>query len=382
MSTLLAKTRAGVEKTFTCLPESCVPFGFFVGERVLTPKGAAFVVGVFEQDLYFMIDGDRGASKWSNYKKAEFEGRGFVLLFSLRDFHLNKSETAENFANSVYSVMASSQAQGKCCCCFGCVAKDDDVAVNDNSLANQLNSQNFHLQGGEQLGGANATLDGYACLHHCNHFLAPCFKPLLFEKKFCDVELVLKDQAGLIHKIPAIRGILAARSTYFASLFNSGCVDSISRDLLIENILPHIMLIILEFIYCGMASIPTAADALAISHAANLFLLPDLKEKCSDILKRFISIENVFSLLQNAHLLKLVSLKQCAMGFIMENFQDASVRQKFVNCVTLNELPPELLCDLIDQKHFDDDPSFQLKKRRFNSSQVSIEHESHASNFN
>ena len=33
MLTLQAKTRAGIEKTFSVSPEICMPFGFFTGER-------------------------------------------------------------------------------------------------------------------------------------------------------------------------------------------------------------------------------------------------------------------------------------------------------------------------------------------------------------
>jgi hypothetical protein len=35
-------------------------FGFYAGERVQTPRGPAWVVGVNSGDLYFTIDGDSG----------------------------------------------------------------------------------------------------------------------------------------------------------------------------------------------------------------------------------------------------------------------------------------------------------------------------------
>lgn len=46
--------------------EACKPFGFNSGDRVLTPHGPAWVVGVHLSDLYYQIDGDRGASKVRN----------------------------------------------------------------------------------------------------------------------------------------------------------------------------------------------------------------------------------------------------------------------------------------------------------------------------
>ena len=50
---------------------------------VATPKGSAFVVGVSDNDLYFFIDGDRGVSKWSSFRKVCEIKNGFS------EVHLN-----------------------------------------------------------------------------------------------------------------------------------------------------------------------------------------------------------------------------------------------------------------------------------------------------
>jgi len=46
-------------------------YGFMSGARVHTPKGSATVIGLYDNFLWFHIDGDRGASYWDNCKSYE-----------------------------------------------------------------------------------------------------------------------------------------------------------------------------------------------------------------------------------------------------------------------------------------------------------------------
>lgn len=62
-------------------------YGFAPGDRVSTPKGEAWVIGERDDQLYFHIDGDRGASSWRYQDRtdfAEFAKRNFVLLHRSR----------------------------------------------------------------------------------------------------------------------------------------------------------------------------------------------------------------------------------------------------------------------------------------------------------
>lgn len=80
-ATISAKTRTGTTKRFET--ELCFErHGFNVGDRVHTPKGDAWVVGAHGGNLYFQIDGDKGASKWPGHTKHDFDSRGFKLLYS------------------------------------------------------------------------------------------------------------------------------------------------------------------------------------------------------------------------------------------------------------------------------------------------------------
>lgn len=78
---LTVRTRTGDNKE--CTVEGLFEkFGFHSGDRVRTPKGMATVIGENNQQLYFMVDGDRGASKWNSLPKQEYVTRGFTVVYS------------------------------------------------------------------------------------------------------------------------------------------------------------------------------------------------------------------------------------------------------------------------------------------------------------
>lgn len=69
-------------KTFSTKPEDCAPFGFRPGQRVMTTRGPAWVIGVNGGELYWHIDGEIGASKWTHHREADFLRRRFYTVFS------------------------------------------------------------------------------------------------------------------------------------------------------------------------------------------------------------------------------------------------------------------------------------------------------------
>jgi len=67
---------------FDASKEACQPFGFNFGDRVLTPHGTAWVLGVNDGELHFTMDAYGKPAKWSGYMAHEFRAQGFRLLFS------------------------------------------------------------------------------------------------------------------------------------------------------------------------------------------------------------------------------------------------------------------------------------------------------------
>ncbi len=71
-----------VLREFSTSKRDLAKFGFPSGSRVLTPKGPSWVIGEYQNSLYFHIDGDTGASKWGTYRDVDFRRHNFKLLSS------------------------------------------------------------------------------------------------------------------------------------------------------------------------------------------------------------------------------------------------------------------------------------------------------------
>jgi hypothetical protein len=80
-TTVHYRTRNDTLREFSTAFPECEVFGFYSGQRVSTPRGDAWVIGVANGQLYFHIDGDKGASKWPSYRRADFQRRGFKVLY-------------------------------------------------------------------------------------------------------------------------------------------------------------------------------------------------------------------------------------------------------------------------------------------------------------
>ncbi|KAN0033995.1 hypothetical protein ACTFIV_000475 [Dictyostelium citrinum] len=77
------KSKDGKLIDFDVSRSSCERYGFFAGSRVMTPRGAGTVIGVYQNNLWFHIEGDEGASYWDNGK--DYESLVFKLSVQLID---------------------------------------------------------------------------------------------------------------------------------------------------------------------------------------------------------------------------------------------------------------------------------------------------------
>jgi hypothetical protein len=73
--------RSGTTTSFEVSAKACEPFGFYFGERVQVRGGKlAWVVGVRDNNIFFHVDGDKGASYYCNHTKQNFLNDGFKLV--------------------------------------------------------------------------------------------------------------------------------------------------------------------------------------------------------------------------------------------------------------------------------------------------------------
>lgn len=108
------KTRSGCTVNLRIDNEECFDtYGFKIGDRVSTPLGNATVVGygvssrhlfTADNDLWFHVDGDSGATYWVGFKKWDFQKRNFTLIDSKKSEKdlLLESQTRE--LNDKYTV--------------------------------------------------------------------------------------------------------------------------------------------------------------------------------------------------------------------------------------------------------------------------------------
>ncbi|XP_035682039.1 kelch-like protein 29 isoform X1 [Branchiostoma floridae] len=98
----------------------------------------------------------------------------------------------------------------------------------------------------------------------------------------CDVAVVVEGQRFSAH-----RCVLAAQSDYFHGLFNHSFIEGQQKEVNIGEITANTMAQVLAFLYSGSCrvNVRTAVDVLM---AADMLLLPDLKQRIIDFL-----IENV-----------------------------------------------------------------------------------------
>lgn len=110
-----------------------------------------------------------------------------------------------------------------------------------------------------------------------------------------------------IHKV-----ILAARSSFFASLFSSGATE---YDIDVISI--PVTLIALEFIYTGSTNLPGVEEhAEELLKVACLYDLPALLAACSENLLQNVKAENAANLLRMAIKNKAEDLRRGVLNFI------------------------------------------------------------------
>lgn len=66
---------------FDISKKACHPFGFYYGDRILTPLGReAAVLGVFDNCLWYQYDRNKEINHWGDGKKDDLIRVGFQLI--------------------------------------------------------------------------------------------------------------------------------------------------------------------------------------------------------------------------------------------------------------------------------------------------------------
>jgi len=159
------------------------------------------------------------------------------------------------------------------------------------------------------------------------------FKLMYNNPEFSDVRFICKDGVINAHKV-----VLASRCERFRAMF-SRFRESQQNEIHLEDIEYDTLLLVMEWIYTGTASV-TRRNAVNLLIISNMYGLKELKSRCEFFLWHYIDIENVIDLYTTATLHQAPQLSQVSEEFIIRNFSKLSSTNSYQN------LPAEMKATL------------------------------------
>ena len=145
----------------------------------------------------------------------------------------------------------------------------------------------------------------------------------------CDVILEIgsgDDQA----RLKAHRIVLCAASPFFYNAFNSDMKEKKEGMIRLEEMSRNVMEEVLEYLYTGHVDI-NEANAFDLMSAADYFLLPTLKDLCSNVIAQTLSISSCIAAYYLAVRYRCEDLQKKARDFILANFVAAAETEDFLN---------------------------------------------------
>jgi len=135
------------------------------------------------------------------------------------------------------------------------------------------------------------------------------------ERAFCDYKIIVPGHSPIhVHKL-----VLAAASTYFKRVLESGMQEAISGEIHMKEISYETVQILVNFSY-GQNFEINNSNAQEVLEAADCYEYNILKDTCEKFLLQNIDTQNCFDFLQLADLRRLYILKEKAMQFALKNF--------------------------------------------------------------
>jgi hypothetical protein len=172
------------------------------------------------------------------------------------------------------------------------------------------------------------------------------FSNLVNNINFADVKFIVGEEEEIFfsHKV-----ILCQRSAYFRAMFlTSGMKESqeIISIIYKPNITPATFQSILEYIYSGIISIDND-NVYAILKAAMELQLNELAEICSKHVLQFLSIENVFSVINKAHDNLCHDISEECLSFIIRNGKQLFEKSFIERNPAFLNLPKEIIVEIV-----------------------------------
>ncbi|XP_046657434.1 uncharacterized protein LOC124350679 isoform X1 [Daphnia pulicaria] len=140
---------------------------------------------------------------------------------------------------------------------------------------------------------------------------------MFYDQHRCDVQFRFKDGKSIGAHIL----ILSIGSPVFSAMFQSGLLESQTREVTITDIELEIFRQLLDYLYTGSA--PKLADesiTKLLFEAADKYSVENLKSDCLEALQERVRIDNVVNLLIWSHFHSTKPLFEIALKFTLKNF--------------------------------------------------------------
>ncbi|BES89009.1 Hypothetical protein NTJ_01816 [Nesidiocoris tenuis] len=137
---------------------------------------------------------------------------------------------------------------------------------------------------------------------------------------FSDFQIVVQGNVFQVHKL-----VLASRSSYFVTLFETGMQETRENKLSLTDIELDVFEIFLKYIYtCQIEKQDLENHAESLIFAGAKYQMPQLVAQCESILIGHTRPENAANHLLIAYLLDCSKLKSAALGLALEHFDGVS----------------------------------------------------------
>ncbi|XP_046657417.1 BTB and MATH domain-containing protein 42-like [Daphnia pulicaria] len=149
---------------------------------------------------------------------------------------------------------------------------------------------------------------------------------MFYDQHRCDVQFRFKDGKSIGAHIL----ILSIGSPVFSAMFQSGLLESQTREVTITDIELEIFRQLLDYLYTGSA--PKLADeniTKLLFEAADKYSVEHLKNDCLEALQERVRLHNVVNLLIWSHFRSTKPLFDMALDFIVNNFRKLFVQADF-----------------------------------------------------
>merc|ERR1712025_460314 len=119
--------------------------------------------------------------------------------------------------------------------------------------------------------------------------------------------------------------------------------SSESSVIMLPDIAHPVFLLLLEYIYTDQVGDISSDLAVHLLIAAERFLLDRLKALCEDIVRKYISVDNVVQIMMTAKAHRAEGLKDICMDFIVSNEENIKSTAAFRELIQEPALMYELL---------------------------------------